>query len=97
MLPVVVSDVRAMAAATLELGNGEVFRATDTADFVRAVGAVLTNRPRYRKAYERSGALRTWSWQLQSVPLLDMYARLLGSRTPSPEAAARDRSVPVQA
>ena len=62
-----------------------------------AIGAVLTNRPRYRKAYERSGALRTWSWQLQSVPLLDMYARLLGSRTPSPEAAARDRSVPVQA
>ena len=52
-LPVVVSDVRAMAAATLELGNGEVFRARDTADFVRAVGAVLTNPRRYRKAYDR--------------------------------------------
>jgi glycogen(starch) synthase len=79
-LPVVVSDVRAMAAATLKLGNGEVFRARDTADFVRAVGAVLTNGRRYRKAYERSEALCQWSWQVQSVPLLDTYARLLGAR-----------------
>ncbi|AEW96136.1 MULTISPECIES: glycosyltransferase family 4 protein [Streptomycetaceae] len=77
-LPVVVSDVRAMAAATLELGNGEVFRAGDTADFVRAVGAVLTNRPRYRKAYERSPELlRQWSWQTQSAELMALYRRLL--------------------
>jgi glycosyltransferase involved in cell wall biosynthesis len=79
-LPVVVSDVRAMAAATLKHGNGEVFRARDTADFVRAVGAVLTNERRYRKAYERSALLRQWSWQVQSAPLLDTYARLLGAR-----------------
>jgi glycogen(starch) synthase len=77
-LPVVVSDVRAMAAATLELGNGEVFRAGDTADFVRAVGAVLTNPRRYRKAYDRAEVLRAWSWQAESGPLLDLYARLLG-------------------
>jgi glycosyltransferase involved in cell wall biosynthesis len=80
-LPVVVSDVRAMAAATLELGNGEVFRAGDTADFVRAVGAVLTNPRRYRKAYERVDVLRQWSWQTESAPLVDLYARLLGPRT----------------
>ncbi len=79
-LPVVVSDVRVMAAATLELGNGEVFRAADTADFVRAVGAVLTNRPRYRKAYERSGVLRQWSWQAESVRLIGVYRRLTGER-----------------
>ncbi|WP_245791552.1 glycosyltransferase family 4 protein [Actinacidiphila rubida] len=79
-LPVVVSDVRAMAAATLELGNGEVFRAGDTADFVRAVGAVLTNPKRYRKAYDRDDVLRQWSWQTESAPLLDLYARLLGPR-----------------
>lgn len=79
-LPVVVSDVRAMAAATLELGNGEVFRAADTADFVRAVGAVLTNPRRYRKAYDRVDVLRQWSWQTESAPLLDLYARLLGPR-----------------
>lgn len=79
-LPVVVSDVRAMAAATLELGNGEVFRAGDTADFVRAVGAVLTNPKRYRKAYDRDDVLRQWSWQTESVPLIDLYARLLGPR-----------------
>jgi glycogen synthase len=80
-IPVVVSDVRAMAAATLELGNGEVFRAGDTADFVRAVGAVLTNRPRYRRAYERSDALRQWSWQRHSATLLDLYGRLLSAVT----------------
>lgn len=79
-LPVVVSDVRAMAAATLELGNGEVFRARDTADFVRAVGAVLTNPRRYRKAYDRTDVLRQWSWQTESTPLLDLYTRLLGPR-----------------
>ncbi|PWI44583.1 glycosyl transferase family 1 [Streptomyces sp. ICBB 8177] len=76
-LPVVVSDVRAMAAATLATGNGEVFRAADTADFVRAVGAVLTNLPRYRRAYERSGVLRQWCWQTQAGPLLALYAGLL--------------------
>ncbi|MBM9504644.1 glycosyltransferase family 4 protein [Streptomyces sp. KK5PA1] len=79
-LPVVVSDVRAMANATLELGNGEVFRARDTADFVRAVGAVLTNPKRYRKAYDRVDVLRQWSWQTESAPLIDLYARLLGPR-----------------
>lgn len=79
-LPVVVSDVRAMSAATLELGNGEVFRAGDTADFVRAVGAILTNPKRYRKAYDRVDVLRQWSWQTESTPLLDLYARLLGPR-----------------
>ncbi|SEG61837.1 Glycosyltransferase involved in cell wall bisynthesis [Actinacidiphila yanglinensis] len=79
-LPVVVSDVRAMAAATLEVGNGEVFRARDTADFVRAVGAVLTNPRRYRKAYDRVDVLRQWSWQTESAPLLDLYGRLLGPR-----------------
>ncbi|WP_335981780.1 glycosyltransferase [Streptomyces sp. CA2R106] len=77
-LPVVVSDVRAMSAATLEAGNGEVFRAGDTADFVRAVGAVLTNPRRYRKAYDKVEVLRQWSWQTESAPLLDLYARLLG-------------------
>lgn len=79
-LPVVVSDVRAMSAATLELGNGEVFRARDTADFVRAVGAILTNPKRYRKAYDRVDVLRQWSWQTESAPLIDLYARLLGPR-----------------
>jgi glycosyltransferase involved in cell wall biosynthesis len=79
-LPVVVSDVRAMAAATLELGNGEVFRAADTADFVRAVGAVLTNPRRYRKAYDRVEVLRERSWEKESLPLLDLYGRLLGPR-----------------
>lgn len=79
-LPVVVSDVRVLARPTLEIGNGEVFRSLDTADFVRAVGAVLTNPRRYRKAYDRGDTLRDWSWQTQSAPLMDLYSRLLGPR-----------------
>jgi hypothetical protein len=67
-----------MSAATLELGNGEVFRSRSTPDFVRAVGAVLTNPRRYRKAYDRTDTLAVWSWQTQAAPLLDLYGRLLG-------------------
>ncbi|MFF7676443.1 glycosyltransferase [Actinacidiphila glaucinigra] len=92
-LPVVVSDVRVLARPTLEIGNGEVFRCGDTADFVRAVGAVLTNPRRYRKAYERGDVLREWSWQKQAEPLVDLYARLLGPRRPSPELSASDAPV----
>lgn len=84
-LPVVVSDIRVLARPTLEIGNGEVFRSGDTADFVRAVGAVLTNPRRYRKAYERGDVLHEWSWQTQCEPLLDLYARLLGPRRPAPD------------
>lgn len=81
-LPVVVADARAMSKATLELGNGEVFRSGSTPDFVRAVGAVLTNPRRYRKAYERADTLRQWSWQSQSAGMLDLYGRLLGPAAP---------------
>ena len=41
-LPMVVSDVRTMADATRATGVGEVFRAEDLDDFIRAVRTVLT-------------------------------------------------------
>ena len=51
-LPIVVSDVRTMAETVRATGQGEVFRAQDTADFVRAVRAVLADPQRYRAAYD---------------------------------------------
>ncbi|WP_431983462.1 glycosyltransferase [Streptomyces qinglanensis] len=81
-LPLVVSDVRTMAATTRETGQGEVFRAEDTADYVRAVRAVLAAPQRYRAAYERPGLLEQWTWEAQARTLDRIYARLLHQAAP---------------
>ncbi|MDF4250976.1 glycosyltransferase family 4 protein [Streptomyces sp. WMMB303] len=81
-LPLVVSDVRTMAATTRETGQGEVFRAEDTADYVRAVRAVLGAPERYRAAYERPGLLEQWTWEAQARTLDRIYARLLHQAAP---------------
>ncbi|MFI7246113.1 glycosyltransferase [Streptomyces qinglanensis] len=81
-LPLVVSDVRTMAATTRETGQGEVFRAEDTADYVRAVRAVLAAPERYRAAYERPGLLEQWTWEAQARTLDRIYARLLHQAAP---------------
>ncbi|MFE0760751.1 glycosyltransferase [Streptomyces smyrnaeus] len=78
-LPLVVSDVKTMAATTLETGQGEVFRAEDTADYVRAVRAVLDDPERYRAAYERPGLLERWTWEAQARTLDRIYTQLLQS------------------
>ncbi|MGP3987394.1 glycosyltransferase family 4 protein [Streptomyces sp. 3N207] len=83
-LPLVVSDVETMAATTLETGQGEVFRAEDTADYVRAVRAVLEAPERYRAAYERPGLLERWTWETQARTLDGIYTQLL-------QAAAQER------
>ncbi|MGP3975576.1 glycosyltransferase family 4 protein [Streptomyces sp. 8N114] len=76
-LPLVVSDVETMAATTLETGQGEVFRAEDTADYVRAVRAVLEAPERYRAVYERPGLLERWTWETQARTLDGIYTQLL--------------------
>ncbi|WP_019354248.1 glycosyltransferase family 4 protein [Streptomyces sp. AA1529] len=81
-LPLVVSDVRTMAGTTRETGQGEVFRAEDTADYVRAVRAVLAAPQRYRAAYERPGLLEQWTWEAQARTLDRIYARLLHQVAP---------------
>ncbi len=81
-LPLVVSDVRTMAGTTRETGQGEVFRAEDTADYVRAVRAVLAAPQRYRAAYERPGVLEQWTWEAQARTLDRIYARLLHQAAP---------------
>ncbi|WP_189328938.1 glycosyltransferase family 4 protein [Actinoplanes ianthinogenes] len=79
-LPLVVSDVRTMAAAVRETGQGEVFRAQDLDDYLRAVRQVLADPQAYRAAYEKPGLLDTWTWDSQAEVLIDVYRGLLEER-----------------
>ena len=78
-LPVVVSDVRTMAATTRELGNGEVFAAEDSHGFAAAVQTVLADPSRYVAAYTPQ-LLEQWSWEAQERSLVEVYERLLGAQ-----------------
>ncbi|CAL9461883.1 glycosyltransferase family 4 protein [Streptomyces sp. enrichment culture] len=90
-LPLVVSDVETMAATTLETGLGEVFRAQDTDDYVRAVRTVLADPRRYRAAPGRPGLLRRWTWEAQARTLDRIYTRLLDA---APHHAPQERHDP---
>ncbi|MEW2384541.1 glycosyltransferase family 4 protein [Micromonospora sp. NPDC047707] len=87
-LPMVVSDVRTMAATVRSTGQGEVFRAEDVDDYARAVRLVLADPGRYRAAYQRPGLLSSWTWEAQAEILDELYARLL-------PAAAGDTAAPA--
>ncbi|HEX6873956.1 MAG TPA: glycosyltransferase family 4 protein [Micromonosporaceae bacterium] len=76
-LPIIVSDVRTMAGTVRETGQGEVFRADDVTDYVRAVRSVLADPGRYRAAYDQPGLLANWTWQAQARVLDQVYQRLL--------------------
>jgi glycogen(starch) synthase len=78
-LPLVVSDVRTMAAAVRSTGQGEVFRAEDVADFVRVLSTVLAEPENYRAAYDKPGLLKNWTWEAQAEVLQDVYRSLLGT------------------
>ncbi|MEW2384544.1 glycosyltransferase family 4 protein [Micromonospora sp. NPDC047707] len=86
-LPMIVSDVKTMAGTVRSTGQGEVFRAEDVADFVRAVTAVLADPERYRAAYDRPGLLQSWTWEAQAEVLDSVYRRLLPGRPPAPGRA----------
>ncbi|TDD28994.1 glycosyltransferase [Actinomadura sp. KC06] len=76
-LPIVVSDVKAMSETVRSTGQGEVFRAEDEDDYVRAVEAVLDDPKRYRAVYdERPDLLRSWTWEAQAEILDGVYTRL---------------------
>jgi len=87
-LPVVVSDVRAMAETVRGTGQGEVFHAGDVNDYVRAVRSVLADPARYRAAYDKPGLLDGWTWATQAKIVEDTYTRLLSGHTS--RALARD-------
>jgi len=77
-LPIVVSDVKTMAATVRETGQGEVFRAEDPADFARAAALVLADPGRYRAAYDGPDSpLPSWTWEAQAATLDALYQRLL--------------------
>jgi hypothetical protein len=75
-----------------ETGQGEVYRAGDREDYLRAIRAVLADPAKYRAAYETPGLLAGWTWKSQVATLDKIYARLM----PAP-AATSPVSVPVAA
>ncbi len=79
-LPIVVSDVKAMSEAVRATGQGEVFTAEDTADFVRAAQRVLADPERYRRAYEGAADLTAWTWERQAEVLDGVYRRVHSRR-----------------
>ncbi|NUK34790.1 glycosyltransferase family 4 protein [Streptomyces lunaelactis] len=76
-LPLVVSDVKTMAEVASETGQGEVFKAEDVADYVRAVKAVLADPQKYSAVYDTEGLLEEWTWEAQAKVLDEVYTRLL--------------------
>lgn len=76
-LPIVVSDVRTMSQMVRETGQGEVFRAEDLDDYLRAVRAVLADPQRYRAAYAEVGQLEQWTWPEQARILDAVYDKVL--------------------
>jgi glycosyltransferase involved in cell wall biosynthesis len=89
-LPLVVSDVRTMADTVRATGQGEVFRAEDVDDYVRATTAVLADPQRYRAAYDKPDLLDGWTWERQVEGLTAVYRRLMpGGAGAGPAVAAR--------
>ena len=78
-LPMVVSDVRAMADMTRSTGQGEVFEAENLPDFVAAVRKVLEKPQKYREAYTPD-LLHQWTWEAQAEILDGVYEGLLRVR-----------------
>lgn len=90
-LPLVVSDVKTMGATVERTGQGEVFRAEDVEDYVRAVKSVLGDSERYRGAYDAPGLLDQWTWEAQAERLDAVYTGLIPGSTP--RSAADHRAV----
>lgn len=74
-LPIVVSDVRTMAAEVRRLGNGEVFLAEDVEDFTQAVKKVLANKSKYQNVYTDE-VLQERSWERQAENLVRIYNQI---------------------
>jgi glycogen(starch) synthase len=90
-LPLVVSDVRSMAAFTRAHGLGEVFPVgagdePDSAALAAAAARVLAGAERYRTAYRNArSTLDTLTWEEQAQALTGLYERL----APAPPAPAQ--------
>jgi glycosyltransferase involved in cell wall biosynthesis len=86
-LPILVSDVKTMAAEVQMLGNGEVFTAEDVESFVAAAKKIFADPDSYRKKYTDS-VLAERSWERQGEVLVSTYNQIAGAtptaRTPLP-------------
>ena len=91
-LPIVVSDVKTMAETVRATGQGEVFRAEDVADYVRArPGGARRPEALPRRVRPVPGCWTSWTWEAQAEVLDGVYRRLL------PAAPARHDAGPASA
>jgi glycosyltransferase involved in cell wall biosynthesis len=87
-LPMVVSDVVAMAQFTREHGTGEVFPAGDHRALAAACLIVLHDLERYRRPLSDPEFRRRYSWERQAEILIAVYKDLATSRGLAPPAEA---------
>ena len=77
-LPILVSDVKTMAAEVQMLGNGEVFTAEDVESFVVAAKKIFADPDSYRRKYTDS-MLAERSWERQGEVLVSTYNQIAGA------------------
>lgn len=88
-LPIVTSDIRAMAQFVTSHHLGVVFRSGDAVDLARAVNEVLADPSRWTDRQERASLVHEWSWQTQEAALGEAYRKVLAT-----SAAADHRPFP---
>ena len=74
-----------MSEVVRKTGQGEVFKAGDREDYLRAVRAVLADPQKYRAAYDQPGLLEQWTWNAQATVLEQVYSRLMPVPAPRTE------------
>ena len=89
-LPLITSDIRTMAEMVRSTGQGEVFKAQDVDDYVRAVKTVLADPEKYRSAYDRDDLLLKWTWEAQAAVLDEVYTSLLPDAGPARQPAVEE-------
>ena len=77
-LPILVSDVKTMAAEVEKLGNGEVFMAEDIQGFVVAAKKILLDPSKYRSKYT-DAVLAQRTWERQGEVLVSTYNQIAGA------------------
>ncbi len=83
-LPMICSDVEAMADITRETGIGEVYPEDNAESFAAAVRTVLADLPRYHAALDRPGLLDAWTWEAQAATMVTFYERMLAQPQGTP-------------
>jgi hypothetical protein len=77
-LPLVVSDVPAMASFVREHGIGDVYVTGDAVDLAKAALRVLDSAADLRRPFDVPGFVERFSWEPQADVLRGVYAELLG-------------------